>query len=364
MAATEKPGQPHPPRDDQTRPKPDPARAGGAPPDPARDGSRKPAPAGMAAPRAGRPQAAGPLGFPVQTAGNRDEPAARKPDATGPQFAAAALEGAKAALRDAVLEKRPYLKYAFANPYNLSLFLGTLAASVLTVNPLLALLAVGGETLWLLHAPDSKRLRHLLWDPHFDKLRAQLQQQEREARMQTLGSAERERVAALVAHQQAIRRLAATNPSFTGDLLRGELVKTDRLVDAFIDMAITCARYEEYLQSVDLEALDDDRARWERAIKDGADTDPQVDIAKRNLAIILRRQEKMKEIRRYLSVAQGQLDLIENSFQLIADQIVTMQSPQQLSTQLDELLDGVESIRQTAIDTEQMLNAIGIGSST
>jgi hypothetical protein len=72
----------------------------------------------------------------------------------------------------------------------------------------------------------------------------------------------------------------------------------------------------------------------------------------------------MKEIRRYLSVAQGQLDLIENSFQLIADQIVTMQSPQQLSTQLDELLDGVESIRQATIDTEQMLNSMGIGSTT
>ena len=61
----------------------------------------------------------------------------------------------------------------------------------------------------------------------------------------------------------------------------------------------------------------------------------------------------MKEIRRYLDVARGQLDLIENSFQLIADQIVTMQSPQELSGQLNELLDGVESIRQTAVDTER-----------
>ena len=66
----------------------------------------------------------------------------------------------------------------------------------------------------------------------------------------------------------------------------------------------------------------------------------------------------MQEIRRYLDVARGQLDLIENSFQLIADQIVTMQSPQELSGQLDELLDGVESIKQTAADTERMLNAL------
>ena len=86
-------------------------------------------------------------------------------------------------------------------------------------------------------------------------------------------------------------------------------------------------------------------------------------VARKNLAIVLKRIDKMKEIRRYLTVARGQLDLIENSFQLIADQIVTMQSPQQLSGQLDELLDGVESIRQTAVETDRILGSIGVGAS-
>jgi hypothetical protein len=66
----------------------------------------------------------------------------------------------------------------------------------------------------------------------------------------------------------------------------------------------------------------------------------------------------MREIRHYLDVARGQLDLIENSFQLIADNIVTMQSPQELSGQLNELLDGVESIRQTAVETDAMIGTL------
>ncbi len=271
------------------------------------------------------------------------------------------FEQSKAVVRDVLAQKRPYVKLAFANPYNLSLFLGGLAASVLTFSPVLALVALGGEALWMLYAPESPLLRRLAWDRRIDQDRARIEAEQRAARIMALGDQERDRVVTLIERQQEIRRLAAANPSFTGELLRTELQKTDRLVDAFIDMAITCARYEEYLQSVDVDALDSDRARWEAAVKAGADKDPQVDIAKKNLAIILRRQDKMKEISRYLSVARGQLDLIENSFQLIADQIVTMQSPQQLSGQLDELLDGVESIRQTAIDTEQMLNSIGIG---
>jgi hypothetical protein len=123
---------------------------------------------------------------------------------------------------------------------------------------------------------------------------------------------------------------------------------------------VTCARYEAYLESVSQDDLEKDRRRYEQSAKGGDPRDARTTIAKKNLAIVARRMEKMQEIRSYLSVARGQLDLIENSFQLIADQIVTMQSPQELSGQLDELLDGVEAIRQTAQDTEKILSGIGV----
>jgi hypothetical protein len=291
-------------------------------------------------------------------------PVKAAPKATPAQVVPSVQEGitdaARQFARGAVLDRSPYLKMAFTNPYNLSLFAGTLAAAGLTLNPVLAVVALGLEGLWLLHAPDSKRLKHLLWDPKFEKLRNALQAEERARRLTTVGNEERQRVNALVARQEEIRRLAAQNPSFTGDLLRGELVKTDRLVDAFVEMAVTCARYESYLGSIDVDALDKDRRRYEQSSRGGDASDPRVSIAKKNLSVVSRRLEKVQEIRSYLSVARGQLDLIENSFQLIADQIVTMQSPQELSGQLDELLDGVEAIRQTAQDTEKILSGIGI----
>jgi hypothetical protein len=63
-------------------------------------------------------------------------------------------------------EKKPsYFSMAFKNPYNLTLLLGGVAASVLTVNPIPALIALGGEALWLIHAPDSRFLRKVVWDP-------------------------------------------------------------------------------------------------------------------------------------------------------------------------------------------------------
>jgi hypothetical protein len=276
-----------------------------------------------------------------------------------PSVAAALGDAARSAVTSAIFEKRPYLKFAFSNPYNLSLFGGALAAAGLTLNPLLALTAIGLEGLWLLYAPDSKRLRHLLWDPRFEQVREAMLQQERQARMQGLSENDRTRVTELISRQRQIRLLANSNPSFTGELLRAELVKTDRLVDAFIDMATNTGRYEQYLSSVDLNALSRERTRWEVNVKAGKEGDAEVEVARKNLAIVLKRIDKLQEIKRYMAVARGQLDLIDNSFQLIADQIVTMQSPQQLSGQLDELLDGVESIRQTAVDTERILNSIG-----
>lgn len=281
--------------------------------------------------------------------------AATRGDATPSGLAGDLAHAGKSIARDALFARRPYLKMAFMNPYNLSLLGGGLAASLLTVNPLLLLATLGFEALWLLHAPDSKRLRHLLWDPRFDRLRRSLEAAERAQRLQGLPGEARERVEGLVRRRDDIQALAAQNPSFTGSLLRGELVKTERLVNAFIEMALTCERYERYLASVDTAQLGRDRQRYAREAEIEG---PQGEIASKNLVVVEKRVEKMQEITRYLDVARGQLDLIENSFQLIADQIVTMQSPQELSGQLDELLDGVEAIRETTRDTERLLGAL------
>src|ERR1041384_2841341 len=159
----------------------------------------------------------------------------------------------KAYLRQAT--DRPYLKAAFANPYNLSLFLGGLVAAGITFSPFLAVIVICLELLWVVFAPGSKLLQRALWDPQFDKERLAQAEAARAARTRNLAEHDRARVEDLIARQQEINNLAAQNPSFTGELLRTELGKTDRLVESFIDMAVTCSRYEQYLESVDVAEL-------------------------------------------------------------------------------------------------------------
>src|SRR5215216_7588793 len=205
----------------------------------------------------------------------------------------------QAFVRQKVHEKRSYLKAAFANPYNISLLAGGLAASALTLNPLLAIVTVGLEILWVVNAPGSKKLQEWIWDPAFDQQEQAREQAERAERLKHLDEADRERVLELLARQQEINSLAAQNPSFTGELLRTELTKTDRLVEAFIEMANTCSRYEAYLDSTNLTDLERDRRRWEAIVRDQNIHNSQAEIAAKNLAVIMKRFDKMKEINSY-----------------------------------------------------------------
>jgi len=74
--------------------------------------------------------------------------------------------------------------------------------------------------------------------------------------------------------------------------------------------------------------------------------------------VLLQRKDRYKELRRNLQTARGQMDLMENTFRLLGDEIVTMQSPSELGTRLDELREGVEAVRQTTRETERFLQAV------
>jgi hypothetical protein len=269
-------------------------------------------------------------------------------------------EIAEEAAEEKFPEKPSYLKYTFANPYNLTLLGGALVASVLTLNPFIAIGALSLEGLWLLHGSQSRFMQRLLWDPLYEKERLEYEQRKRMQQVEKLSPGGQQRVMTLIEKEKQIQQLAMQNPSFTGDLLRNEITKTHNLVNSFIDLAVTCWRYENYLASIDVQQLENTQRHWQNFIessKDKADA-LELDIAKKNLTIINKRIERVAEIRRYLKIAYGQINLIENSFQLLADQIVTMQSPSELSGQLDELLDGVESIKETAKETEQILKTL------
>jgi hypothetical protein len=253
-------------------------------------------------------------------------------------------------------KRPPYAKYAFRNPYNLAILGGLMSTAALTGNWWLGLVGAGWEALWMLFAPDSKLLRKVWFDKIFAAEQDAAKRRELDAKFKLLPETDAMRCLALREKQEQIMKLATENPSFTVDLLSGELQKLDDLVRAFVELSVTCARYQDYLQSVDLDEIERDLRRYQQ-ITERSDGERR-QLAQKNLAVLQKRKEKYAEIRGYLSSARGQLELIENTFRLLADQIVTMTSPRELGGQLDELLDGVEAVRQTTRETDKLLQTV------
>jgi len=254
-------------------------------------------------------------------------------------------------------KRPPYGRYAFANPYNYAIMGGFASAALLTGNWWLGLAGAGIEALWMLFAPDSKLLRKVWFDKVFAAEQDAKKKADLDLMFKALPETDAMRCLALKEKKDQIDKLAQDNPAFAAELLSGEIAKLDSLVRNFVELSVTCHRYEQYLHSVDLDEIERDITRYTRIIETSKETEKRT-LAQKNLTVLNKRKEKYGEIRNYLSSARGQLELIENTFRLLADQIVTMRSPQELSGQLDELLDGVEAVRQTSRETEKLLQAI------
>lgn len=244
-----------------------------------------------------------------------------------------------------------YARRLFHNPYNYSLLGGVAAASLATGQWWLGLVGLSAEALYMLFAPDSKTVRNYV-DKSFAEDDARARAEARAVLLNQLTGWDRDRCLALLDKQRDIQKLAKENPSFGTELLSNELQKLESLTASFLDLVHSCKRYRDYLAQEDF----DDIEKLQRAYQ--RDADKGDELAKKNLSVVSRRLERLSEIRAFLKRAAGQLELIENSFGLLADQIVSMRTPGELSSQLNDLIDGVDAVRETARDTERLMQAI------
>lgn len=245
---------------------------------------------------------------------------------------------------------RPYLRYAFLNPYNLTLFLAGVAAGFLTGHHWLVVVTCGAEALWLIFAPDSKILQRLWFDRSFDYASRIDREETRKEKIARLSANDVPRVARLLEQKQLIERLARDNPSLAVDLLQNELVKLDSLLDDFVDLGVAASRSETHSLTFDFEAM---RRSWhvhERQAKTHPRGDRRREVAEKNLDVLRRRRARYDELVRQLQVLRGQMELIEQTFRLLADEILTMGSPRELGGRIDELRIAVDAVRETAGD--------------
>ena len=245
-------------------------------------------------------------------------------------------------------DEPPYARYAFLNPYNLSIFAGGVLLGALTGHTWIAILTCAAEAMWMIFAPDSKVLRALWFDRAFEHAKKLDDADRRKEKIAQLAPNDSLRVGQLCGQKQVIVRLARDNPSLTVDLLAMELAKLDALLDDFIELGVTAARTEQHATTFDFGAMRRSWHMYDQQLRAHRLGDPRREVAEKNLEVLKQRRNRYDDLVRAVQVARGQMELIEQTFRLLGDEIMTMASPHELGGRIDELRLAVDAVCETA----------------
>ena len=248
-------------------------------------------------------------------------------------------------------DEPPYSRYAFLNPYNLTLLAGVGTTAAATGHWWMAICGAAAEGLWMLFAPDSKLLQRAWFDKTWAAEKEAALAEKREEKLSKASAADQARFQMLSDQKKRIEQLAADNPSLTTELLADELPKLELLLDDFLELASTCARAERHLSSFDFQSMERSWRMYSSQVDQFPPRDPRRDVAEKNLEVLKQRRRRWDELQRTLQTTRGQMDLMEQTFRLLADDIVTA-TPGEIGGRLEELRVGVDAIRESATDEE------------
>ena len=240
-----------------------------------------------------------------------------------------------------------YLKEAFKEPINFWGMAGfaVAAAYVQDVTPLVAALAA--ESLYLATVPATTLYRSLV-DRREKQRLLKLREQQREALIKLFDPREREAVEYL---RWMKNQIYSNYKKFTGTKqIPHNIQSLDQRWEDFVDLLDVYRRRKHHLRSINRQAVQNQLVQAERSVQASKD-DRERRIQQANVEILKRRVAAFNDIERSVKLVEGQLQSIENFFGLVNDQVVTLPTPERVSS-----LD-FEQLSDSIAMTKQMLDA-------
>jgi len=241
-----------------------------------------------------------------------------------------------------------YLKEAFKEPINFWGMAGfaVAAAYVQDVTPLLAALAA--EALYLAVVPATPFYRRLIARRETERAR-KLRDSQREAVIKGFDPREREAVEYL---RWMKNQIYSNYKKFTtSKQIPHNLQTLDQRWEDFVDLLDVYRRRKHHLRSINRQAVQNQLKQAEHAIQSSND-DRQKRIQQANAEILKRRVAAFQDLERSVRLVEGQLQSIENFFGLVNDQVVTLPTPERVSSiNFEELSDSIAMTRQMLEET-------------
>ena len=252
-----------------------------------------------------------------------------------------------------------YLKEAFNEPLN---FLGMVTFGVVGVYTLAAAhevipLAAGiaAETVYLVTVPASSFYRRLV-DRRDKQRQLKLRDQQREASIKLFDPREREAVEYL---RWMKNQIYSNYKKFTNaKQIPSNILSLDQRWEDFVDLLDVYRRRKHHLRSINRQAVQNQLIQAERSVEMARD-DRERRIQQSNVEILKRRVAAFKDIERSVKLVEGQLQSIENFFGLVNDQVVTLPTPERVSSlDFEQLSDSIAMTKQMLEETSDTFAAL------
>ncbi|HTS26192.1 MAG TPA: hypothetical protein VMH81_09970 [Bryobacteraceae bacterium] len=244
-----------------------------------------------------------------------------------------------------------YLKEAFGWQYNKIALIGAVAFAAVLGSGLPLLLAAGFEMMYLSTVPNNKRFQRLVRSWKFDEDKRQ-RERSLSAMFYELPPEMRARYGNLDVICRGIRqnytRLTSTSQMFVDQMES----KLEGLSQSYIRLLNSAFQHREYLRVTNPDQIKRECAQLEKNLE--ADPPKVQEINRKRVEILKKRIDKYGKVRENCQVIDAQCAAIEDVLQLIRDQSVTMQDPQQISDHLDSLVKDVEQTEETVREVESI----------
>jgi hypothetical protein len=248
-----------------------------------------------------------------------------------------------------------YLKEAFKEPINFWGMAGfaVAAAYVQDVTPLVAALAT--EAVYLATIPASSVYRRLV-DRREKQRLLKLREQQREAQIKLFDPREREAVEYL---RWMKNQIYSNYKKFTGTKqIPRNIQSLDQRWEDFVDLLDVYRRRKHHLRSINRQLVQNQLVQAERAVATAKD-DREKRIQQANVEILKRRVAAFNDIERSVKLVEGQLQSIENFFGLVNDQVVTLPTPERVSSlDFEQLSDSIAMTKQMLEETSDTFAAL------
>jgi hypothetical protein len=267
-------------------------------------------------------------------------------------------------------EQVSYVKEAIKEPLNIwgMVLFVALAVFAVTAAPEIAILQwlawwgplVAGaiaEALYLTTVPNTPGYKRLV-DQRMRRRMLADRNRRREELVKTFDPRQREAVEYL---RWMKNQIYQNYKKFTGVVEVPERIETlDLYWESYVDLLDNYRRRKNHMRSINRQTIQNQIQQAERAIASAPDDDTRR-LFQTNLEFLQKRTKTYDDMERSMKRVEAQLQSIESFFNLVNDQVITMPTPEHISSlDFESLLSSIELTKEILDETAPIMSQLDL----